>query len=223
MSTKFPASAVLMELAAYMRKMSLRTVAEWAPRDGNKEADKLANGNAEDFEPSLRIDVDASTLCWDILPEALEGGGAAERQSQEARERGTLPNRSRKEKRRGRKHATQQSCQLQQAVLLQRPSFSLSLSSTPALLCSSPSWSTLASFAVTPTLRSSVLHFPTQISHCALWAGFVSGNRVSEERSGKSSELSAHQISLGSSLGLFLGARRSSNPCPNSSRTIPPR
>ena len=44
MSTKFPASAVLMELASYMRRMSLRTVVEWAPREGNKEVDKLANG-----------------------------------------------------------------------------------------------------------------------------------------------------------------------------------
>ena len=82
MSTKFPASAMLMELASYMRRMSLRTVVEWVPREGNKEADKLANGNAEDFS--------ASTLSWDILPEALEAGEAAERQSQEARERGTV-------------------------------------------------------------------------------------------------------------------------------------
>ena len=54
MSTKFPASVVLMELASYMRKMILRTVVERAPREGNKEADKLANGNTEDFDPSLR-------------------------------------------------------------------------------------------------------------------------------------------------------------------------
>ena len=100
MSTKFPASAVLMELASYMRRMSLRTVVGWAPCEGNKEADKLANGNAEDFDPSLRIDVSASTLIWDILPEALEAGRAAERQSQAARERGALPDRCRKGKRR---------------------------------------------------------------------------------------------------------------------------
>ena len=81
MSTKFPASAVLMELASYMRKMSLRTVVELA-REGNTEADKLANGNAEDFELSLRIEGNASTLKWDILLEALEAGGAAKRQSQ---------------------------------------------------------------------------------------------------------------------------------------------
>ena len=68
-------AAVLMELASYMRRMSLRKVVGWAPREGNKEADKLANGNAEDFDPSLRIDVSASTLSCDILPEALEAGG----------------------------------------------------------------------------------------------------------------------------------------------------
>ena len=44
--------------------MSLRSVVEWAPREANKEADKLANGNTEDFDPSLRIEVSASTLCW---------------------------------------------------------------------------------------------------------------------------------------------------------------
>ena len=98
-STKFPSSAVLMELATCMRKMSLRTVVEWAPREGNKEADKLANGKAEDFDPSLRVHVDASTLCWDILPAALEAG-AAERKPQEAREHGTFLNRSCEGKRR---------------------------------------------------------------------------------------------------------------------------
>ena len=74
-----------------MRRMSLRTVVEWAPREGNKEAGKLANGNAEDFDPSLRIEVSASTLSWDILPEALEAGSAAERQSQAAQRKRRSP------------------------------------------------------------------------------------------------------------------------------------
>ena len=39
MTTKFPTSATLLELAAYMKKMG-----EWAPREGNREADKLACG-----------------------------------------------------------------------------------------------------------------------------------------------------------------------------------
>ena len=33
MTTKFPASAVLIELATYMKKMSLRTFVEWAPKE----------------------------------------------------------------------------------------------------------------------------------------------------------------------------------------------
>ena len=46
MTTKFPASAVLMDHALYMKKMSLQTVVEWSPRTGNKEADRLANGDS---------------------------------------------------------------------------------------------------------------------------------------------------------------------------------
>ena len=42
---------------------------------------------------------------------------------------------------------------------------------------------------------------------------------LSETSSDRSSKLNAHQISLGSSLGLFLRAERSSNLCPNSPRT----
>ena len=43
---------------------------------------------------------------------------------------------------------------------------------------------------------------------------------LSEVASDKSSELSAHQISFKNSLGLFLRAERSSNPCPKSPRTL---
>ena len=75
MTTKFPASALLMELACYMKKMSIRAVVEWAPREGNKEADRLANGDHRAFDPALRIPVsaDPSSLSWVILPEALAG------------------------------------------------------------------------------------------------------------------------------------------------------
>ena len=36
-STKFPASAVLMELSADMKRMGFRTVKAWSPRSGNQE------------------------------------------------------------------------------------------------------------------------------------------------------------------------------------------
>ena len=49
MTTKFTASALLMELSCYMKNMSFRTVVEWAPREANKEADSLANGVFDGF------------------------------------------------------------------------------------------------------------------------------------------------------------------------------
>ena len=36
-STRFPSSAVLVELATYMKARGMRTVVEWAPRECNKE------------------------------------------------------------------------------------------------------------------------------------------------------------------------------------------
>ena len=42
MSTKFPSSAVLMELASFMKHRGMRAVVEWAPRECNREADMLA-------------------------------------------------------------------------------------------------------------------------------------------------------------------------------------
>ena len=85
MTTKYPASAVLMELAAYMKKMSLRTVVEWTPREGNREADKLANGQWDDFDEALRIPVAAADLVWEILPAALEMGRVAEEEYEGAK------------------------------------------------------------------------------------------------------------------------------------------
>ena len=101
MTTKFPASALLMELACYMKKMSIRPVVEWIPREGNKEADRLANGDHSSFRPDLRILVRADSLSWIVLPEALAAGQKAESRFQEARASGRLPNRAmRKRKRR---------------------------------------------------------------------------------------------------------------------------
>ena len=101
MTTKFPASALLMELACYMKKMSIRPVVEWIPREGNKEADRLANGDHSSFRPDLRIPVRADSLCWIVLAEALAAGQKAESRFQEAKASGRLPNRAmRKRKRR---------------------------------------------------------------------------------------------------------------------------
>ena len=74
MTTKFPASAVVMELAAFMKKELIKAQVEWSPRSGNIEADAIANGVHEGFDPRLRLDIDPSSLSWEILPEALKMG-----------------------------------------------------------------------------------------------------------------------------------------------------
>ena len=53
MSTKFPSSAVLMELALYMKLRRIRTIVEWAHREFNRESDNLANGITGGFKPSV--------------------------------------------------------------------------------------------------------------------------------------------------------------------------
>ena len=47
MTTKFPACAVLVNLATVVKRMSMKVVVEWTPRSGNREADQLANGRKE--------------------------------------------------------------------------------------------------------------------------------------------------------------------------------
>ena len=93
MSTKFPSSAVLMELAVYMKRRRIRTIVEWAPREFNRESDNLANGITEGFNPALEIKIRPEEITWEILPEALEGGREAEWAYGAAKERGKLPNR----------------------------------------------------------------------------------------------------------------------------------
>ena len=51
MSTRFPSSAVLMKLASFMKARGMRAVVEWAPRECNREADLLANGITDLFDP----------------------------------------------------------------------------------------------------------------------------------------------------------------------------
>ena len=75
---------------------------------------------------------------------------------------------------------------------------------SPLVVSFNPSLSTLASFAIAPIFSTPVLYFSTQFPHYVLWAVFFSGNRLSEERSEKSSELSALQISVRTHLGQIL-------------------
>ena len=104
MSTRFPSSAVLMELASYMKHRGMRAIVEWAPRECNREADMLANGDTSSFDPGRRIPVLAGTLVWNVLPEALKAGREAEENYRSMKETHGLPNRSMRQRKRTAEH-----------------------------------------------------------------------------------------------------------------------
>ena len=54
-------------------------VVGWAPREGNREADALAKGDVDEFNPAYE-------LMWNVLHEALEARRAAEREYQSGEE-----------------------------------------------------------------------------------------------------------------------------------------
>ena len=93
MTTRFPASAVIMEMATFMKKAALKAQVEWSFCSGNGEADALANGSLHGFDPTLRCEVVPGELEWEILPKALEQGAMLEHESRTAKERGRLPDR----------------------------------------------------------------------------------------------------------------------------------
>ena len=100
MTTKFPASAVIMELTAYMKKMLLKVQVDWSPRSGHVEAGSLANGIHDSFDPALGVNVDPGSISWELLPQALEAGRAAEKEHAFARLSGTIPNRGKRQRKR---------------------------------------------------------------------------------------------------------------------------
>ena len=62
MTTKFHASRVLLGLACYVKRAGMKALVEWSARDGNREADALANGDFSEFNLKLCIPLSADTL-----------------------------------------------------------------------------------------------------------------------------------------------------------------
>ena len=100
MTSRFPASAVLMEMSVLMKTKGLQASVQWAPRAANREADWLANGDTQDFNPEYECVIDPAAVRWHILPQALEEGRRAERAYQEFRTSGRDPQRGKKQRRR---------------------------------------------------------------------------------------------------------------------------
>ena len=61
----------------------------------------VGHGCADGFNPELELKVDCENLQWSILPKALEVGNQAEEAYRAAKEGGHLPNRAKKERKKG--------------------------------------------------------------------------------------------------------------------------
>ena len=100
MSTRLPSSAVLVELASFMKARRIRAIVEWAPREYNREADLLANGIHNLFDPERRMPVSAQSLVCNVLPEALMAGREAEQAFKRTKENHGLPIHNQKQRKR---------------------------------------------------------------------------------------------------------------------------
>ena len=78
MSSKYPLSALLMEFGEQLSCSGVRPDVRWAPREANREADRLANGDSSGFNPALRLRVLPPVGGWILLDEALVLGETAE-------------------------------------------------------------------------------------------------------------------------------------------------
>ena len=98
MSTRLPFIGSLDGTFAFLKHRKLKALVEWTPRESNREADALANGCADGFNPELELKVDCENLQWSILPKALEVEKQAEEAYRTAKDGGHLPNRAKKER-----------------------------------------------------------------------------------------------------------------------------
>ena len=98
MTTKFPGCALLMELASFMKRRSMKVVVDWTPREGNKDADRLANGIVDDFTPDLEIKLDSSPIEWEVLPDALRMAREADSEYKNLKQEGRLPKRDQRKR-----------------------------------------------------------------------------------------------------------------------------
>lgn len=67
MTSKYPGTVLLMELAEELRAQDLGLGLRWVRRDGNQLADDLTNENFEKFDPALRVVVSGSEIKWRVF------------------------------------------------------------------------------------------------------------------------------------------------------------
>ena len=72
MTTKFPSTLVLMELAEELSAKNCELQLQWIRRDLNQLADDLTNENFASFSPDFRVALEGEKLEWRVLGRLLE-------------------------------------------------------------------------------------------------------------------------------------------------------
>jgi hypothetical protein len=72
MSTKWPLTVLLIEMAEFLRQSSIQLHLRWVPRESNTEADDLTNGKFDAFNKDLRVHVIGADLPWLVLPRIMK-------------------------------------------------------------------------------------------------------------------------------------------------------
>ena len=89
LTTSFPLCVVAMELAAQLEQRAAELFLDWAPRTMNVEADALADGRTDGFNPALRVPVDLSKMQWLVLDRLMAAGVSFQRKAADLKERGS--------------------------------------------------------------------------------------------------------------------------------------
>ena len=92
MSTKYPLTLLLMELAEELRCQDLRMDLEWVKREENEAADALSNGDWSSFDEKLRVEVKSGEIEWRILKEVQERSEDLYKEIQDLKEQKKLAN-----------------------------------------------------------------------------------------------------------------------------------
>ena len=96
MSTRFPSSALLMEVATHMKHQGIKADVQWSPREANRQADQLAIGDFSDFDPTYHLE--PGSLSWYVLDNVLAMGRDVEQAYECSKKSGALPRTTRREK-----------------------------------------------------------------------------------------------------------------------------
>ena len=74
LSTKWPLTAFVAELAAQLELRQILFQMDWVPREQNQEADSITNGNVQWLSPQRKLHVALNELPFEILPVLLSEG-----------------------------------------------------------------------------------------------------------------------------------------------------